>query len=321
MFELINNNCETILPQLIDNGIKVDLIIFDPPYFSTNISVLGDNNWRNLDEYIEWFRNILNLFDEILTDNGSLYIFHNDFSIMVDLLYYLKHNLSFRLRNNIKIDKRNLNKFTTAIKSYGSYRNFLTAFSEDLYFITKQQDYIKSPFSNILLDALSKHKRKDITKLIPSKNGKITNWIQNHLTGRAIPTREQWEIITKYLNISNEYDELLTQYKNSRYSFNQPFIDFKGMDTDTQKIHLHKFSEIQLFEHTKYDNVSDFKYNKPYDLIKRIIEISSNDNDLVLDCTMGSGTTGLVCKNLNRQFIGIENNLETFKIAQKRIYI
>ena len=45
----------------------------------------------------------------------------------------------------------------------------------------------------------------------------------------------------------------------------------------------------------------------------------SNENDLVLDCFMGSGTTGVVCKNLNRKFIGIELDPDYFKIAEDRI--
>ena len=45
----------------------------------------------------------------------------------------------------------------------------------------------------------------------------------------------------------------------------------------------------------------------------------SNEGDTVLDCFMGSGTTGVACKNLNRNFIGIEKDETYFKIAQDRI--
>jgi len=45
----------------------------------------------------------------------------------------------------------------------------------------------------------------------------------------------------------------------------------------------------------------------------------SNEGDTVLDPFLGSGTTGVACKNLNRQFIGIEKDHEYFKIAQERI--
>ena len=42
-------------------------------------------------------------------------------------------------------------------------------------------------------------------------------------------------------------------------------------------------------------------------------------NDVVLDCFMGSGTTGVACKNLNRNFIGIELDEKYFEIAKERI--
>jgi site-specific DNA-methyltransferase (adenine-specific) len=58
---------------------------------------------------------------------------------------------------------------------------------------------------------------------------------------------------------------------------------------------------------------------KPVLLLERIILASSNEGDTVLDITMGSGTTGVACKNLNRNFIGIEKDLDYFKIAEKRI--
>ena len=58
---------------------------------------------------------------------------------------------------------------------------------------------------------------------------------------------------------------------------------------------------------------------KPIDLLEFIISKSSNINDIVLDCFMGSGTTGVAAKNLNRRFIGIELDKEYFEIAKKRI--
>jgi len=58
---------------------------------------------------------------------------------------------------------------------------------------------------------------------------------------------------------------------------------------------------------------------KPVALMGRLIEASSNEGDTVLDFTMGSGTTGVAAKNLNRSFIGIELDEDYFKIAQDRI--
>ena len=58
---------------------------------------------------------------------------------------------------------------------------------------------------------------------------------------------------------------------------------------------------------------------KPMELLKILIENSTNKNDIVLDPFMGSGTTGAVCKDLNRDFIGIELDKKYFEIAKERI--
>lgn len=58
---------------------------------------------------------------------------------------------------------------------------------------------------------------------------------------------------------------------------------------------------------------------KPVSLLEYLIETFSNENDVVLDNTMGSGTTGIACLNTNRNFIGIELDKKYFDIASKRI--
>lgn len=58
---------------------------------------------------------------------------------------------------------------------------------------------------------------------------------------------------------------------------------------------------------------------KPVALMEYLISTYTNEGDTVLDFCMGSGTTGIACKNLNRNFIGIEKDEEYFKIAKDRI--
>ena len=58
---------------------------------------------------------------------------------------------------------------------------------------------------------------------------------------------------------------------------------------------------------------------KPVALMEYLIKTYTNENETVLDNCMGSGTTGVACKNLNHNFIGIEMDPEYFKIAEKRI--
>lgn len=64
-----------------------------------------------------------------------------------------------------------------------------------------------------------------------------------------------------------------------------------------------------------------FKHPTPklVDHLKRLIENSSKEGDTVLDCFSGSGSTGVACKQLKRNFIGIELELEYFNVAKERI--
>jgi len=57
----------------------------------------------------------------------------------------------------------------------------------------------------------------------------------------------------------------------------------------------------------------------PLKLMERIILLTTDENDLVIDPFMGSGTTGVACKNLNRNFIGIELDEKYFEIAKSRL--
>ena len=58
---------------------------------------------------------------------------------------------------------------------------------------------------------------------------------------------------------------------------------------------------------------------KPLALLEYLVKTFTNEGDLVLDNVMGSGTTGLACKKLSRNFIGIEMDAKHFEIAQNRI--
>lgn len=58
---------------------------------------------------------------------------------------------------------------------------------------------------------------------------------------------------------------------------------------------------------------------KPVELLEYLIRTYSNEGDTVLDFTMGSGSTAIACKNLNRRFIGIEQDDEYFRLAKERI--
>ena len=58
---------------------------------------------------------------------------------------------------------------------------------------------------------------------------------------------------------------------------------------------------------------------KPVEMLEHIIKTSSNEGMTVLDCFMGSGSTGVACLNTNRKFIGIELDEKYFEMAKNRI--
>lgn len=58
---------------------------------------------------------------------------------------------------------------------------------------------------------------------------------------------------------------------------------------------------------------------KPVELIKILIENSSEEGYVVMDCFMGSGSTGIACINTNRKFVGIEIDKKYYDIAVERI--
>ena len=58
---------------------------------------------------------------------------------------------------------------------------------------------------------------------------------------------------------------------------------------------------------------------KPVELLEYLINTYTNENEIVLDFTMGSGSTGVACMNTNRKFIGIELDDKYFDIAKDRI--
>lgn len=73
----------------------------------------------------------------------------------------------------------------------------------------------------------------------------------------------------------------------------------------------------------KFNNIIGNKTHpceKPIDLLELLITNSTNENDTVLDCFMGSGSTGVACINVNRKFIGIELEEKYFNVSVDRIF-
>jgi len=87
-------------------------------------------------------------------------------------------------------------------------------------------------------------------------------------------------------------------------------------DTSYRQTHTNYPRTIQSF---KSASKTVHSTQKPVALMEYLIKTYTNEGETVLDFTMGSGTTGVACKNLNRKFIGIELDETYFNIAEERI--
>lgn len=78
-------------------------------------------------------------------------------------------------------------------------------------------------------------------------------------------------------------------------------------------------SSVQKFNNREKNSRGLHPTQKPLSLMEYLVKTYTKENETVLDFTMGSGTTGVACKHLNRNFIGIELDRNYFEIAKKRI--
>ena len=120
---------------------------------------------------------------------------------------------------------------------------------------------------------------------------------------------------------------------NEFYNFDKTEEEIIKIFDEYQQKHLQEQTELygstfNLWQGGKYkDNVFEYKRDrdnhhttqKPILLLEDLIKTFSNEGNLVVDLTMGSGSTGVACKNTNRSFIGIEKDEQYFKIAEQRI--
>lgn len=116
------------------------------------------------------------------------------------------------------------------------------------------------------------------------------------------------------------YPQMVKLDKPKKYSFasssngTNPLANFNKRKYEVT--HKYPINIISIKKESKNFHPTQ----KPVSLIEYLIKTYSNEGDLILDNTMGSGTTGVACVNTNRKFIGIELDENYFNIAKKRIY-
>lgn len=146
-------------------------------------------------------------------------------------------------------------------------------------------------------------------------------WIKNRATGFLNANRMP---LKRVETISIFYPKLPLYNPQKEIGY-KPYTSMTGSRTKNYG----KFKSIKtVSDGSRYPtNVLTFnKVNKtihltqkPVDLLEYLIKTYTNEDMTVLDNTMGSGSTGVACKNLNRNFIGIEKDPDYFKLAEERI--
>lgn len=98
------------------------------------------------------------------------------------------------------------------------------------------------------------------------------------------------------------------------------YNNFKCMEDGKEYKKTYDYKNpVTLIEFDKVRKGALHPTQKPVPLLEYLIRTYTNENDTVLDFTMGSGSTGVACVNTNRNFIGIELDENYFKIAENRI--
>ena len=128
-------------------------------------------------------------------------------------------------------------------------------------------------------------------------------------------TKKHYEVLNRFFDFDKTEQEIIQIFEEYQEQHLKEQTELYG-------------STFNLWEGGKYkDNVFEYKRDrdnyhptqKPVLLLEDLINTFSNKNDLVVDLTMGSGSTMVACKNTNRNGIGIEMNDEYFSIAEKRV--
>lgn len=155
-------------------------------------------------------------------------------------------------------------------------------------------------------------------------------WIKNRCTNvfmaKKQPLRNSEDIIVFY-NKQCTYNYI----KEPRLSGSHNRKNKKTRDTTQiygkSKMIIKELDKLSYPKSTKYFNTvhpHSKEYlghgtQKPLELLKYLVKTYTNENDWVLDNTCGSNTTGIACYDLNRNYIGIEKDIDIYNVAKKRV--
>ena len=301
MIQLYRGDC-LIESDKIESG-SVDLILTDLPYGTIKgmggdmekYKHLSNADWDNVIDT----KKIFEIANRILRKNGKMVLTANQ-PFTTELISKAIPNLPHCY--NMYWDKMHFANCLVANKAPVSYIEDVLVFSKkyDLEGLHPLRLYFKSVMEFIGLNL------KQINAKLRHRRAEHCFYLDS--TQFGLCTEKTYLELIEVFNINNV----------------NGFKTFKEL----KDIEFKYESRFNLWEGNKYkSNILKYKkdYNghhptqKPVLLLEDLIKTFSNENDLVVDLTMGSGSTLVACKNTNRNGIGIEMNEEYFNISLKRV--
>lgn len=283
----INGDCIKEMQSLDDNSI--DLVVADPPYWKV-VGEKWDYQWKTEKDYIEWSLKWIKEVARVLRTGGTFYCF-GYFRTLVLLVPYLE-GFGLELRQQIILDKGMRSVSGRATKKYKIFPNV----TESILFIIKDNKKFVKPFLKERQQALGLT-AKQINEALGVKSNGGGMW--SIYTGKNVceqfPTEELWGKLSNILGFDLAYRKVAQTF-NPQMGYTDVWTD---IDFYKEK-HLHPTQ-------------------KPLKLIRRLIEASSNEGDVVLDPFSGAGSTQISSIQLNRHYIGIELDEKYYKIGLQRI--
>lgn len=282
-----NDDCITRMQSFDDNSI--DLVVADPPYWKV-VGEKWDYQWKTEKDYVEWSLKWIKEVSRVLRTGGTFYCF-GYFRTLALIVPHLEE-MGLELRQQIILDKGMRAVSGRATKKYKIFPNV----TESILFIIKDNKQFVKPFLKERQQALGLT-AKQINEALGVKSNGGGMW--SIYTGKNVceqfPTEELWNKLSRIL----EFD---CPYKKVAQTFN-PLMGYTDVWTDIdfyKEKHLHPTQ-------------------KPLKLIRRLIEASSNEGDIVLDPFSGAGSTQISSIQLNRHYIGIELDEGYYNIGLDRI--